>query len=139
LDQSHLRNLADLDCGRALLLSDIQRLLVLSQPNKARMPQVAVRGHFQKLELPHQHRHQPPALRHFRRRHDHDLERYYLGMVKDEAELGALEEHLLWCSACVERAAATADYVDAVRAAACFTSSVVNPPIVSHNNASKVL
>ena len=50
---------------------------------------------------------------------DHDLERYHLGMVKDEAELAALEEHLLWCSAWVDRAEATARYVDAVRAAAC--------------------
>ena len=50
---------------------------------------------------------------------DHDLERYYLGMVKDEAELAALEEHLLWCGACVDRAEATARYVDAVRGAAC--------------------
>jgi hypothetical protein len=50
---------------------------------------------------------------------DHDLERYHLGMVKDEAELAALEEHLLWCGVCVDRAEATAQYVDAVRAAAC--------------------
>jgi hypothetical protein len=50
---------------------------------------------------------------------DHDLERYHLGMVKDEVELAALEEHLLWCAACVDRAEAVAQYVDAVRAAAC--------------------
>ena len=50
---------------------------------------------------------------------DHDLERYHLGMVKDGAELAALEEHLLWCNACVDHAEATARYVDAVRAAAC--------------------
>ena len=50
---------------------------------------------------------------------DHDLERYHLGMVKDEAELAALEEHLLWCGVCVDRAEATARYVDAVRAASC--------------------
>jgi len=30
---------------------------------------------------------------------DHDLERYHLGMVKDEAELAALEEHYLGYSA----------------------------------------
>ena len=53
---------------------------------------------------------------------DHDLERYHLGMVKDEAELAALEEHLLWCGACVDRAEAAAQYVDAVRAAACDTA-----------------
>jgi hypothetical protein len=40
-------------------------------------------------------------------------------MVKDKAELAALEEHLLWCGACVDRAGATAQYVNAVRAAAC--------------------
>jgi hypothetical protein len=50
---------------------------------------------------------------------DHDLERYHLGMVKDEAELAALEEHLLWCGACVDRAEAVAQYVDAVRGATC--------------------
>ena len=50
---------------------------------------------------------------------DHDLERYHLGMVKDEAELVALEEHLLWCGDCVERAEAAAQYVDVMRAAAC--------------------
>jgi hypothetical protein len=49
---------------------------------------------------------------------DHDLERYYLGMVKDEAELAALEEHILACGSCAERAEQTQDYVDAVRLAA---------------------
>jgi len=48
---------------------------------------------------------------------DDDLERYYLGMVKEEAELASLEEHLLACPACVERAEAAQDYVDAIRAA----------------------
>jgi hypothetical protein len=50
---------------------------------------------------------------------DHDLERYHLGMVKNEAELAALEEHLLWCGVCIDRAEVAAQYVDAVRAAAC--------------------
>ena len=48
---------------------------------------------------------------------DHDLERFHLGIVKDEAELAPLEEHLLWCPKCVERAEESADYVDAIRAA----------------------
>lgn len=48
---------------------------------------------------------------------DHDLERYYLGIVTDEAELAPLEEHLLWCAWCVERAEQTQDYVDAMRVA----------------------
>jgi anti-sigma factor RsiW len=47
---------------------------------------------------------------------DHDLERYYLGMVKDAVELAVLEEHLLTCPACVERAEFTQNYVDALRA-----------------------
>jgi hypothetical protein len=48
---------------------------------------------------------------------DHDLERYHLGMVTDEAELSSLEEHLLACPGCVDRAQSTQDYVDALRAA----------------------
>ncbi len=48
---------------------------------------------------------------------DHDLERYYLGMVTEEAELAALEEHLLGCAECVERAEAAEDFVDLIRAA----------------------
>lgn len=47
---------------------------------------------------------------------DHDLERYHLGMVSDESELAPLEEHLLACPACVERAEAIGAYVDALRA-----------------------
>jgi hypothetical protein len=49
---------------------------------------------------------------------DEDLERYYLGMVKDESELTPLEEHLLACPQCVARAEASQDYVDAIRTAA---------------------
>jgi hypothetical protein len=47
---------------------------------------------------------------------DHDLARYYLGMMRDnEAELAPLEEHLLMCEACVDRAEDTQDYVDVMR------------------------
>ena len=49
---------------------------------------------------------------------DHDLERYYLGMVTEEQELAHLEEHLLCCPPCVERAEETQDYMDAMRVAA---------------------
>ena len=35
---------------------------------------------------------------------DHDLERYHLGMIVEEAELAALEEHLLACSPAGARA-----------------------------------
>ena len=48
---------------------------------------------------------------------DYDLERYYLGMIRDESELAQLEEHLLWCSHCIERAEQSDDYVDAMRRA----------------------
>jgi hypothetical protein len=48
---------------------------------------------------------------------DHDLERYYLGMVADEVELAALEEHYLGCPECAKRAAESAQYVDTIRAA----------------------
>lgn len=48
---------------------------------------------------------------------DHDLERYHLGMVTDEAELATLEEHLLVCLPCIEQAELAAEYVDLLRAA----------------------
>jgi hypothetical protein len=48
---------------------------------------------------------------------DHDLERYHLGMVEEESELAALEEHLLGCPSCAERAEESAAYVDLMRAA----------------------
>ena len=47
---------------------------------------------------------------------DHDLERYHLGMVTDETELAAFEEHYLGCPQCATRAEEAADYVDSVRA-----------------------
>jgi hypothetical protein len=49
---------------------------------------------------------------------DHDLERYYLGMVMGKTELASLEEHILACGSCAERANETQDYVDAMRVAA---------------------
>jgi hypothetical protein len=48
---------------------------------------------------------------------DHDLERYYLGMVTTEEELAPVEGHILACPSCAERAAIIQDYVDAVRVA----------------------
>jgi hypothetical protein len=45
-----------------------------------------------------------------------DLERYYLGMIPDGPELSALEEHLLMCGECVDRAEEVQDYVDAIQA-----------------------
>ena len=39
-------------------------------------------------------------------------------MINDETELAALEEHILACEPCAERADETQNYVDAVRVAA---------------------
>src|SRR5687767_14236696 len=46
---------------------------------------------------------------------DHDLERYYLGMISEEAELAPLEEHLLWCESCQDRCNETEQYIDALQ------------------------
>src|SRR5438105_265479 len=46
---------------------------------------------------------------------DHDLERYHLGMVTGEVELAPLEEHLMFCKICVDRAKEVAEWVSAVR------------------------
>ena len=48
---------------------------------------------------------------------DDDLKRHYLGMIADESEMAPLEAHLLACPSCVERAASTQEYVDALGAA----------------------
>ena len=48
---------------------------------------------------------------------DHDLKRYHLGMVVDEAELAPLEEHLLACPECVARVEKTAAYGRAMQTA----------------------
>ena len=48
---------------------------------------------------------------------DDDLERYAMGAVKDEGELAALEEHLLVCGQCIERAEKTEGYIETMRAA----------------------
>ena len=53
---------------------------------------------------------------------DHDLERYYLGMVKDKTEFAVLEEHILACASCAARADEAQDYVDAMRGAAILVS-----------------
>jgi len=34
---------------------------------------------------------------------EHDLKRYNLGLITEEAELADLEKHLLSCPACMER------------------------------------
>jgi len=47
---------------------------------------------------------------------DQDLERYYLGMIRDDTELAPLEEHLLACEACLDRVEETQELVDFIRA-----------------------
>jgi len=61
----------------------------------------------------------PAVLRHMYTEHlsDHDLERYYLGMITEELELAPVEEHILACAWCASRAEEIQDYVDAVRSA----------------------
>ena len=48
---------------------------------------------------------------------DDDLEQQYLGMIPRGPKLTSMEEHLLWCYQCIERAHETENYVDVVRAA----------------------
>jgi hypothetical protein len=48
---------------------------------------------------------------------DHDLERCAMGAVKDAGELAALEEHLLACGWCIDRAENTEGYIGTMRAA----------------------
>jgi hypothetical protein len=46
---------------------------------------------------------------------EHDLELFYLGMISDEIELARLEEHLLVCPECMDRAEASDQCVDLIR------------------------
>jgi anti-sigma factor RsiW len=48
---------------------------------------------------------------------DHDLERYFLGMITAEAELAPLEEHLFACPACISRLEETESYIKVLRTA----------------------
>jgi hypothetical protein len=45
------------------------------------------------------------------------LEEYHLGKIPEGRKLAKLEEHLLGCPACADRAEKAAQYVDAMRAA----------------------
>jgi len=57
---------------------------------------------------------------------DDDLEHYHLGAVFG-SELGIIEEHILSCAECAERAMEIGEYVDAMRAA----MARMKPPISS--------
>jgi len=45
------------------------------------------------------------------------LERYVIGVVRDESELAPLEEHLLACPSCVARTERMEDYFWSIRSA----------------------
>lgn len=51
-----------------------------------------------------------------------DAERYYLGMVTEDEELAALEEHLLWCHDCLDLVLGTENCVDTIRVGLLDTS-----------------
>lgn len=51
------------------------------------------------------------------------LERYHMDRVR-EPEVSALEEHLIGCPFCVQRASLTAEYVEAMRRASRELESV---------------
>jgi hypothetical protein len=48
---------------------------------------------------------------------DDDLERYAMGTVKVAGELATIEEHLLACGWCIDRAENTEGYIGNMRAA----------------------
>lgn len=54
------------------------------------------------------------ALKHVQ---DEDLERYCLGTITEEAEIAPIEEHLMVCSECIDRAQAQDAYIRAVKGA----------------------
>jgi hypothetical protein len=48
---------------------------------------------------------------------DTDLERRYMGAIKNQGELAALEKHLDGCPSCIQRTKEVGRYVEVVRAA----------------------
>jgi hypothetical protein len=48
---------------------------------------------------------------------EHNLERYYLGQITDEAELAPLEKHLLLCQECLDSVIEAEWLVDNIRVA----------------------
>ena len=46
---------------------------------------------------------------------DHYLVLFVLGMVKDESELASLEQHLLACAECIDRADETFRFVGTIK------------------------
>ena len=48
---------------------------------------------------------------------DRDMERLILGTITDETELAPLEERLLVCADCIERAEEAREYVQTMRGA----------------------
>lgn len=48
---------------------------------------------------------------------NHDLELYYLGMLRSSTSVMRLQEHLATCPQCVRRAITTADYIESMQRA----------------------
>lgn len=48
---------------------------------------------------------------------DHDLELYYLGMLRSSTDVMRLQEHLATCRQCVRQAISTADYIETLQRA----------------------
>ena len=48
---------------------------------------------------------------------EHQLERFILGLVRDDAELERVEGHLLVCAECIDRADEAQDYIQTMRGA----------------------
>lgn len=59
---------------------------------------------------------------------DHDLERYCLWQVKDEKDLSRLEEHIMGCSSCLDRAEAIQRYVERMK------ESLMRTNALDHSN-----
>jgi len=53
-----------------------------------------------------------------------DLERYYQGIIKDKGDLALLEEHLLCCAYCCDRAENLYVYIDTIRRTLTLMSGV---------------
>lgn len=60
---------------------------------------------------------------------DHDLERYYLGQIENEAELAPLEEHYLGCPCCAARAEQIEEDVEALRVDLLRVAALTGDPI----------
>ena len=60
---------------------------------------------------------------------DDNLERFFLNGIRSCQEIAEIEEHLLWCDSCIDRAKATECYVKTIlRALGRFRDSEAGNP-----------